>query len=107
MNRETIRKKYIGKLLGARNSDDKPNYYVDDFTNPAIFVDFIISTVDHESSFTKDGFRFLEEYYGLGEAIKLIAARYPDYPFDDKMSPKEALLEKKEFALDPDTDRAV
>ncbi len=100
MNNKDILSKYKGQLCGSRNSNIKPNYYVDDFVNPDELIEFIISTYDHESSFTKIGFDFIERYYGLDKVIEMVLSKYPNYPFDDGVTPKEALLVKKEFALD-------
>lgn len=99
MNRKRINK-YKGQLLGSRNSEIKPDYYIDDFVKPDELIEFIVSTYDHESSFTKLGFEFIENYYGLDKVISLVLAKYPDYPFDKGVTPKEALLVKKEFAID-------
>lgn len=100
MNNQEIINKYQGKLMGSRNSEIKPNYYVEDFINAEELIEFIVSTYDHESSFTKTGFEFIENYYGLERVLEMVLAKYSDYPFDKGITPKEALLVKKEFALD-------
>lgn len=100
MSDQKIDKKFDGKLLGVRNSKSKPNYYISDFLNHKILIDFIVSTYDHESTFTKDGFNFIEQYYGLHEIIDMVLEKYPDYPFDEGVTPEEALLTKKQYAID-------
>lgn len=100
MNREGIYKKFKSKLLGSGNNSDKPNYYVDDFVNEDVLVDFIIGTHDHENAFTKDDFSFIEEYHGLSRVIEMVISKYPEYPFEDGLSPEDALAEKKEFAIE-------
>src|SRR3989338_10813403 len=100
MNRKRINK-YKGQFLGSRNSEIKPDYYIDDFVKPDELIEFIISTYDHESSFTKLGFEFIENYYGLESVIEMVLRKYPKYPFDNRVTPKEALLVKKEFVIDP------
>lgn len=102
MNSIDIYNKFKNKLLGARSGALKPDYFVDDFINEKSLVDFIVSTYDNESAFTKDGFEFIELYYGLDNVIDMVLKDYPHYPFDDGLSPREALLIKKEFALDMD-----
>jgi len=100
MNDKKIDQKFIGKLLGARNSKKKTNYYIDDFLDEKELIEFIVSTHDHESTFTKDGFEFIEQYYGLDRVIEMVLYDYPEYPFDEGVSPKEALLVKKQYAID-------
>lgn len=99
---DQVRQKYLNKLLGVSSRNENPDYFLADFLDEKKLVQFIISTVDHQMTFTKDGFNFLEEYYGLDQVINIVLKDYPDYPFDEGLFPREALLVKKEFALDMD-----
>lgn len=91
--------KYRGKLLGVGTRSDD-NYFLDDFLKADFLVQFIVNTYDHETTFTKDGFDFLEEYYGLDNIIEMVLKEYPDYPFEHGvLSPKQALLYKKEYSI--------
>jgi len=104
MNNRKIEQKFKGKLLGVRNSKKKSNYYIEDFLDKKELVEFIVSTHDHESSFTKNGFDFIEQYYGLDEIIKMVLLDYPEYPFDEGVTPRDALLVKKQYAISIDND---
>lgn len=107
MNSQAILDKYHGQLLGTRSSNLKSDYYTKDFIDQSQLIDFIVSTHDHEAVFTKKGFEFIEEYYGLDKVIEMIIDQYPDYPFDPGITPLEALANKKEFALDMDEIKAL
>lgn len=99
MNNQSFIADYQGKLLGVYSGNVKEDYFVEDFTDPKILTKFVVGTHDHEATFTQDGFEFLEKYYGLDNVIKLVTAEYPDYPFEKDLSPMDALLIKKQFAI--------
>jgi hypothetical protein len=99
METNTILEKFQGKLLGVGYKNDE-NYYLDNFLDENFTVEFIVNTVDYQCTFTKLGFEFIEQYYGIENIISMISKKYPNYPFEPGLAPKKALLTKKEFAID-------
>lgn len=90
MNKEKIIKKYSGQVLGYKNYKDR-SYNIDDFLDEAILMDLFDEIASCESSITKSGFSFLEEYYGIDLLTKMLKAHSKDYPYDYDMTIDEYL----------------
>ena len=102
-NREEIVKKYNNTILGFNSSIAYPKrYFVEEFLNKKQLVRFLSDLVDHETTITKSGFKFLEEYYGIDYIVDLLKREEPDFPYDDskRVTPKEYLYMKAEYAID-------
>lgn len=100
-NKKGIVKKYENIVLGFNSSVAYPKrYFVEDFIDQNQTVRFISDLVDHETTFTKSGFKFLEEYYGIDEIVNLLQEEEPDFPYDVKMGVKEYLYDCYKYAID-------
>ncbi len=90
MNKEKIIKKYSEQVLGYKNYKDR-SYDTDDFLNQAILMDLFDEIASCESSITKSGFSFLEEYYGIDLLVRMLKAHSKEYPYDYDMTIEEYL----------------
>ncbi|MAF35517.1 hypothetical protein CL622_00145 [archaeon] len=99
-DKKLIIKRYQGKLLGVEATRECKDFFVEDFLNIKKLVRFISDLYDHETAFTKTGFKFLEEYYGIDEIVKILKKEEPDFPYDIKMTAKDYLYSCAEYALD-------
>ena len=79
-NKEDTIKNFEGKILGVCNYKKDGQSYVDDFVDKKKLLDFIWELESGESTLTKTGYVFLEEYYGLSELAKMILQENPNFP---------------------------
>jgi hypothetical protein len=70
------------------------DFFVADFLDKSVFLNFLKNLCDHEKTFTKTGLKFLEEYYGIDEVVKMLQEDDPSFPYDDSHSVKDYLYIK-------------
>ncbi|HBH46049.1 MAG TPA: hypothetical protein DDX47_01635 [Candidatus Jacksonbacteria bacterium] len=98
--KQQIVKKYKGKLLGVEASGKGKDYFVEDFLDEKQLLNFLVNLYDHETEFTKLGFKFLEEYYSIDYIVGLLKREEPDFPYGDPYAPKDYLYMKAKYAID-------
>jgi len=98
-NNKEITKKYEGKLLGIVDYDRNQRHYVEDFIDKKKLLKFLFGLYDYETTFTKSGFKFLEEYYGIDEVVKMMEEDEPGFSKGDRCTPKEYLYMKAQYAV--------
>ena len=99
-DKKLIIKRYQGKLLGVEATRECKDFFVEDFLNIKKLVRFISDLYDHETAFTKTGFKFLEEYYGIDEIVKILKKEEPNFPYGDPYTPKQYLYLKERYAIE-------
>lgn len=91
---------FEGKILGVCNYKKDDQSYVNDFVDKQKLLDFIWELESGESTLTKIGYTFLEEYYGLNELAKMILQDNPNFPEKTEKEVLEWLKVKKGYTID-------
>lgn len=85
MNKEQIIKDYESLELGRGHTKlNLGPYFADDFLDQGKLVKFIEEYQDGEAYLTKEGYRFLLEYYGIEELASILSKLKPEFPYGDK-----------------------
>ncbi|MBT4210075.1 MAG: hypothetical protein HOE19_04150 [Candidatus Komeilibacteria bacterium] len=98
--KEGIVKNFEGKILGVCNYKKDDESYVADFLDKKKLLDFIWELESGESTLTKTGYTFLEEYYGLDELAKMILQENPNFPEKTEKGILTWLKVKNQYAID-------
>lgn len=98
--KEEIIKNFDGKVLGVCNYKKDGQSYVDDFLDHNKLLDFLYELESGESTLTKTGFNFLEQYYSLDDIAEMLLSKDPDYPFSTREDTVEWLKVKNQHAID-------
>lgn len=77
--KEEIIEKFKDKKLGIIGFKEDSGFYLEDFLDRELLMDFIMEMIDHQTDLTKEGYNFLEEYYGIDNLAKMIEEEYPDF----------------------------
>ncbi len=98
--KEDIIKFFEGKILGVCNYKKDGQSYVADFVDKKKLLDFIWELESGESTLTKTGYAFFEEYYGLDELAKIILQENPNFPEKTEKEILDWLEVKNQYAID-------